>query len=202
MPLLLLVLGLATFFMVGVAGLSIINRYLLVPSLMIMVYAAVALGGWTMLRRGAVQYAWAGLAIAAVAGGTIYTVAHLRSHVFTENLSFRGDSHRALVKLLDEPKVRAALRCGPLSVPNHKLVPEARWILHRNEHGVLARSDPKNSKHTRRGVALFTVDRTAFSIELLSDPTVDHATVARELLPQPDFTRIATTQYFSAYAHC
>jgi hypothetical protein len=202
MPALLLVLGLATFFLVGVAGLSIINRYLLVPSLMIMIYAAVALGGWTMLRRGAVQYAWAGLAVAAVVGGTVYTVAHLRSHVFTENLSFRGVSHRALVKLLDEPRVRAALRCGPLSVPNHKLVPEARWILHSDEHGVLARSDPKTTRRTRRGVALFTVDRTAFSIELLSDPTVDHATVVRELLPQPDFTRIATTKYFSAYAHC
>jgi hypothetical protein len=202
MPLLLLVVGLATFFMVGVAGLSIINRYLLVPALMIMVYGAVALGGWTMLRRGAVQYAWAGLAVAAVVGGTIYTAAHLRSHVFTENLSFRGDSHRALVKLLDEPKVRTALKCGPLSVPNHKLIPEARWILHRNQHGVLARSDPKNTKRTRRGVALFTVDRTALSIELLSDPTVDQATVARELLPQPDFTRIATTKYFSAYARC
>jgi hypothetical protein len=202
MPLLLLVVGLATFLMVGVAGLSIINRYLLVPALMIMIYGAVALGGWTMLRRGSVQHIWAGLAVAAVAGGTVYTAAHLRSHVFTENLSFRGDSHRALVKLLDEPKVRAALKCGPLSVPNHKLVPEARWILHRDQHGVLARSDPKNSARSRRGVAVFTVDRTALSIELLADPTVDHATVARELLPRSDFTRIATTQYFSAYARC
>src|SRR5204863_5966643 len=58
-PAFLLVLGLATFFMVGVAGLSIINRYLLVPSLMIMVFAAVALGGWSMLRSGAVQWLWA-----------------------------------------------------------------------------------------------------------------------------------------------
>jgi hypothetical protein len=202
MPALLLVLGVATFFMVGVAGLSIINRYLLVPSLMIMVYGAVAVGGWTMLRRGAVQYTWAAVAIAAVVGGGIYTAAHLRRHVFTENLSFRGDSHRALVKLLDDPKVRAALKCGPLSVPNHKLIPEARWILHRDQHGVLARSDPKAFPHTHRGVALFTVDRTAFAIEQLTDPTVDQKTVARELLPQADFTRIKTTKYFSAYARC
>jgi hypothetical protein len=202
MPALLLVLGVATFFMVGVAGLSIINRYLLVPSLMIMLYGAVAVGGWTMLRRGAVQYTWAAVAIAAVVGGGIYTAAHLRRHVFTENLSFRGDSHRALVKLLDDPKVRAALKCGPLSVPNHKLIPEARWILHRDQHGVLARSDPKAFPHTRRGVALFTVDRTAFAIEQLTDPTVDQKTVARELLPRADFTRIKTTKYFSAYARC
>ena len=49
---------------------------------------------------------------------------------------------------------------------------------------------------------MFTIDRTAFAIEQLADPTVDHATVARELLPRADFTRIATTPYFSAYARC
>jgi hypothetical protein len=201
-PAILLVLGLATFFMVGVAGLSIINRYLLVPSLMIMVFAAVALGGWSMLRPGVIQWAWAGLAIVGVLGGVLYTTTHLRSRVFTENLTFRGDSHRALVRLLDEPKVRSALRCGPLSLPNHKLIPEARWILKAGEHRVLARSDTANFKHTHRGVALFTVDRTAFVIEQLADPTVPHEIVERELIPQDGFSRIAGNGYFSAYARC
>ena len=45
MPLSLLVVGIGTFFLVGLAGLSVIDRYLLVPSLMVMVFAAVALGG-------------------------------------------------------------------------------------------------------------------------------------------------------------
>ena len=44
--------GLGTFVLVGLAGLSVIDRYLLVPSLVVMVFAAVALGGWTMLRAG------------------------------------------------------------------------------------------------------------------------------------------------------
>jgi hypothetical protein len=201
-PALLLALGLATFFLVGVAGLSIINRYLLVPSLMIMVFAAVALGGWSMLRSGVVQWVWAGAAVLMVLGGTIYTAAHLKSRVFTENLEFRGDSHRALVRLLDDPKVRAGLRCGPLSVPNHKLIPEARWILNAGKHRVLARSDNATVKDTRKGVALFTIDRTAFAIEQLADPTVPYNVVRRELLPQPGFTRIKTTAYFSAYARC
>jgi hypothetical protein len=201
-PALLLALGIATFFLVGVAGLSIINRYLLVPSLMIMVFAAVALGGWSMLRSGVVQWVWAGAAVLMVLGGTIYTAAHLKSRVFTENLEFRGDSHRALVRLLDDPKVRAGLRCGPLSVPNHKLIPEARWILNAGKHRVLARSDDASVKNTRKGVALFTIDRTAFAIEQLADPTVPYNVVRRELLPQPGFTRIKTTAYFSAYARC
>jgi hypothetical protein len=202
LPLGLLVLGIGTFFLVGLAGLSIINRYLLVPSLMIMIFAAVTLGGWSMLRPGWVQRVWAGAAVLVVAGGTLYTAAHLRSRVFTENLSFRGNSHRALVALLDDPKVRSALRCGPLSVPNHKLIPDARWILKAGKNDVLARSEPRNDRRTRRGVALFTVDRTAFVIEQLADPTTTHAIVKRELLPRAGFTRISTTRYFSAYARC
>ena len=201
-PLILLVLGLVTFFLVGVAGLSIINRYLLVPSLMIMVFAAVALGGWSMLRSGAVQWIWAGVAVVGVVGGVLYTTSHLKSNVFTENLKYRGDSHRQLVSLLEQPKVRAALKCGPLSVPNHKLIPEARWILRRGKNGVIARSDPKTFRHTHRGVAVFTINRTAFVIQQLADPTVPHKIVERELAPAPDFTRIATNGYYSAYARC
>ena len=202
LPLILLVLGIATFFMVGVAGLSIINRYLLVPSLMIMVFAAVALGGWSMLRSSAVQWVWAGAAVLGVVAGALYTTSHLKSNVFTENLKFRGDVHRALVHLLDEPKVRAGLRCGPLSVPNHKLIPEARWILRRGKHGVIARSDPENFKHAKRGVALFTINRTAFVIQQLADPTVAQNIVERELIPQAGFTRVATNGYYSAYVRC
>jgi hypothetical protein len=50
MPLALLVAGLGTFVLVGLAGLSVIDRYLLVPSLMVMIFAAVALAGWSMLQ--------------------------------------------------------------------------------------------------------------------------------------------------------
>jgi hypothetical protein len=106
------------------------------------------------------------------------------------------------VSLLEQPKVREALKCGPLSVPNHKLIPEGRWILGRGKNGVIARSDPKAFKHTHRGVAVFTINRTAFVIQQLADPTVPHKIVERELAPAPDFTRIATNGYYSAYARC
>jgi hypothetical protein len=83
MPLALFVVGLGTFVMVGVAGLSVIQRYLLVPSLMVMVFAAVALGGWTLLRPGApVRVAWAIAAVLAVGGGTMYTASRVKLHVF------------------------------------------------------------------------------------------------------------------------
>src|SRR3954447_11151436 len=67
MPLALFLTGVGAFFLVGVAGLSVIQRYLLVPSLMVMIFAGVALAGWTMLRPGArVRRAWMGGAAALV----------------------------------------------------------------------------------------------------------------------------------------
>ena len=67
---------------------------------------------------------------------------------------------------------------------------------------MVARSDTTTFKRTRRGVAVYTINRTAFVIEQLADPTVPQNVVARELIPQPGFTRIETNSYFSAYAHC
>ena len=54
----LLAAGLATFVAIGVAGASVIERYLAVPALALMVLAAVAIGGWTMLLPGWVRTVW------------------------------------------------------------------------------------------------------------------------------------------------
>ena len=50
MPLVLLLSGIGTFVLIGVAGLSVIERYLIVAALALLVFAAVAVGGFTMLR--------------------------------------------------------------------------------------------------------------------------------------------------------
>ena len=82
------------------------------------------------------------------------------------------------------------------------------WLVHcrqsrRNAHGrPTARSDPENFKHAKRGVALFTINRTAFVIQQLADPTVAQNIVERELIPQAGFTRVATNGYYSAYVRC
>ena len=51
-PLLLFAAGTFTFVATGLAGLSVIVRYLLVPSVMLSLFAAFTVGGWTMLPRG------------------------------------------------------------------------------------------------------------------------------------------------------
>ena len=129
MPLALLVAGIGTFLLIGIAGLSVIERYLIVPALALIVFAAVTFGGFSMLRPGTlVRRLWALGALALVLYGVLFTVTRVNVDRFRNELQFRGDAHAALDDVLRAPAVRAGLRCGPLTVPNHKLVPDSRWL--------------------------------------------------------------------------
>lgn len=198
MPLALLAAGVGTFTMVGVAGLSVIDRYLLVPSLCVMVFAAVFLGGWTMLVEGTIwRRVWALGAAALVVFGIVFTITRVNLNELDTELQFRGDSHQALEQVLSAPAVVKALRCGPVYVPNHKLIPDTRWILDRPQSGVLARSSDKVGE-PRRGVAILVVTRIALFKQALvtaQDNPVDS-------LPPAGFTRAAVSKYYAAYVHC
>jgi hypothetical protein len=202
MPAALWLVGTGTFVLVGIAGLSVIDRYLLVPTLMVMVFAAVALGGWTMLRPELlVRKLWAGVALALIVYGVAFTATRVNFHNFDAELRLRGNSHRSLVQLLDEPEVKAAVArgCGPVSTPTHKLVPDTRWILGAGADTVLARADPRaKARVARGGVALFVVDRGALLRQALVADTDDPF----DNLPLPDYRRVAFTSYYSAYVRC
>ena len=105
-----------------------IERYLAVPALALMVLAAVAIGGWTMLLPGWVRTLWMVGAIAIVIFGVVFTATHLNLSRFDNELRFRGQAHHDLTEVLNDPQVKAGLRCGPLTGPNHKIVPDSRWI--------------------------------------------------------------------------
>ena len=131
-----------------------------------------------------------------LAGGVAFTATHLTLGNFVRELRFRGDSHAALRALLRSPEVTAARRCGPVSFPNHKLIPEARWILHAGEGDVVARSDRSQRRRIRRGVAIYAVGRMAFLRYGHSPDSIVYA------LPLPGFRRARTTAHFSAYVRC
>ena len=141
MPLVLLLAGVATFIAIGVAGASVIERYLAVPALALMVLAAVAIGGWTMLLPSWIRTAWMVGAIAIVVLGVAFTATHLNLSRFDNELRFRGQAHDDLTEVLNDPQVQAGLRCGPLTGPNHKIVPDARWIAGLGDGDVRARAE-------------------------------------------------------------
>jgi hypothetical protein len=202
MPLAMLLAGMGTFVFVGLAGLSVIDRYLLVPSLIVMVFAAVTLAGWTMLRDDLRARRWwaigAGLI---VAYGAAFTATRVHFSRFDLELRFRGDSHAALEQLLADPRIRAGRRCGPVSVPNHKLVPDVRWILDAGVDEVVARSDRAQRGHLRRGVAIYATHRKSLLRQGFTPDENSVEDVANSL-PLPGYEFVRATEYYGAYVRC
>jgi hypothetical protein len=200
MPALMWLIGSGTFVLVGIAGLSVIDRYLLVPTIMVMIFAAVALAGWTMLRQDLlIRKVWAVAAALIVIYGVVFTATRVNFHSFDSELRLRGDSHRSLAALLDKPEVRDAIRrCGVVSTPTHKLLPDTRWLLGAGEQQVVARADPDQRAKIGRGVALFVVDRSALLRQSLVEATDD----VFDNVPAAGFQRVAFTGYYSAYVRC
>ncbi len=200
-PAVLFLTGVFTFVATGLAGLSVIVRYLMVPSVMMCLFAAVALGGFTMVRPGSrLRRGWALAAATVTALGIFYTSFYPPSLTrFDGELVFRGDVSRSLRSILHKPVVQQGLECGAVSVPTHKLIPDVRWILDVGAGRVVARSDPspQAQRKSLRGVALFPVGRRNV---LRTGIAVNTATTTQ--VPGPGFTRIATDRYFSAYLRC
>jgi hypothetical protein len=210
----LLGVGIGTFLLVGLGGFSVIDRYLLVASMVVIVFCGVALGGWTMLREGTRArrvWMWASALVVAV-GATITAIAVDPDRLRRE-LSFRADSHPALHDVLDHPRVAEAMRCGPISVPNHKLIPDIRWMLDLPDGAVVARSEalrrtgsPAQMAAARRlreriergGVAIYPNTRSAVLRQALVEPADNPFTQ----LPLPGYERVAVSGYYSAYVRC
>jgi hypothetical protein len=197
MPLALLVSGVFTFVLIGVAGASVIERYLAVAAVALLIFAAVAVAGFTMLRRGRLRTAWMALSAALVVFGIVFTATHVRLDYFDSELTFRGAAHDDLVRVLESPEVQAGLKCGPLSVPNHKLVPDSRWILDLPEDRVIPRAEP-GARKPRRGVALVVTSRFAIFKHSWSND-IDSPLIQE---PPAGWRRIVTGDFYAAYARC
>jgi hypothetical protein len=193
--------GIATFIVIAAAGLSVIDRYLLVPAAMLIVFCAFGLAGWTMLERGLIRRLWASGAALLAVYGIASAAANVSVTSIVTELGFRDDSHTSLVAILDVPAVKRALRCGPVSVPNHKLMPDALWLLDRGPSGVIARSEadehPQLAARIRYGVALYPLGLAVTRYALVS--TADNPL---DQVPLRGFKRVTYTEYYAAYANC
>jgi hypothetical protein len=200
-PFVLFLTGVFTFVATGLAGFSVIVRYLLVPVMMMSVFAAFAIGGFTMLPRGNTwRRIWAAGAGVAVGLAIVWTAFHAPSFIrFNNELEFRGDSGRSLYAVLDMPTVKGHLRCGPLSLPTHRVIPDSRWILNLSQRKVISRSQTTAAakRRMRYGVAIIPISRQNVVRNAFTD--TDKATV---VLPPAGFHRIAVGRFYAAYARC
>jgi hypothetical protein len=196
-PLALFVSGVGTFVLIGVAGASVIERYLAIAAVSLLVFAGVFLGGWTMLQPGRVRTWWMAGSATLVIAGVVFTATQVRLDYFDSELSFRGAAHDDLVRVLESPAVQDGLRCGPLTVPNHKLVPDTRWILGAPPERVIPRADPE-ARRPRRGVALVVTSRFAIFKHAWSNEG-DSPLIQS---PPAGWPRVAVGDFYTAYARC
>jgi hypothetical protein len=129
LPLALGGLGVATFLIIAAAGLSVIPRYMTIPSLLLSLCVAVALGGWTLVRERTPRRVAIGIAVVSVLviGWRAPAIAGDYGRL-ADQARFIEAQHTALKQILDAPRaVEALQRCRPITVPTHSAIPVIRY---------------------------------------------------------------------------
>ena len=155
-PLGLLGAGVLTFVAIGVAGLSLIPRYLTVPAVVLCVLAGYAVMGFATLQPGLERSRWRRAALGALGIGVVFLVVKAGSFgALGSELRFIERTHDEVSGLLDDTRVRAGLRCGALTFPTYRLVPDARWQLDAGADEVRTRAGPDGTVRSPGAVAVY-----------------------------------------------
>jgi hypothetical protein len=209
-PLAVLLLLLGVYVAEGAVGASVVDRYLLGASILMLLFCAVSIGGWAMLRpKTALRRVWMLGAAALILYGGVSVATTLNLSNLRTTLAYHEDFHEGLAAALSSPPVHAALqRCPLLSLPDNKLIPDARWILDSvGQHDIVARSqartDAGHGSHeledrlSRGSVAVYPLGSAVFFeaiVDLGDDP--------RDQVPQTGYHRIYTSRYYAVYDNC
>jgi len=199
-PGVLVVVTCATYLLIAGGGLATVYRYLLNAAVALAVFAAFALAGWTTVRTSNPwRLRWMVPAVALLVAGGSYTALRTHPASASAELRERVRIREDLISVLRDPAVTAARRCGPLTVPTHKLLAEVRWILDLPPDGVTARSDPAQVRQ-RTGVAII-IDR-----RIERRPALNVLEVGRDgtstQIPPVGFRPIAGNRRFAAWSSC
>jgi hypothetical protein len=209
-PLVALIVLVGVFVAEGAVGASVIDRYLMGAASVGLIFCAVAIGGWSMLERGSkLRRAWMVAAAALVLYGAYAAATTLSLSSLRTTLAYHEDFHEGLAHALSNPAVKAELqRCPLLSLPDNKLIPDARWILDSTgQHDIVARSEaradtekgsPMLENRIRAGsVAVYPLGSAVFF-----EAIVDVGDDPRDQVPLPGFKRIYTSRYYAIYGNC
>jgi hypothetical protein len=209
-PLAALVLLLAVFVLEGAAGASVIDRYLLGGAVMLLLFCAVTIGGWAMLEPGGVlRRAWMLGAVLLVVYGATSAATTLSLSSLRTTLAYHEDFHKGLAVALHSRAVERELRrCPLLTLPNNKLIPDARWILDTsNQRDIVARSQAradvgKGSHALERRIEHGSVAVYPLGSAVFFEAIVDVGDDPRDQIPQTGYRRIFTSRYYAVYANC
>jgi hypothetical protein len=209
-PLAVLALLLLVYVGEGAGGASVIDRYMLGASALLLPFCALAIGGWSLLRAGSrLRRAWMAAGAALVLYGALAAVSVTSLTNARTTLSYHDDFHEGLAAALHAPAVRAQLaRCPLVSLPDNKLIPDARWILDTtNQRDIVARSearaDAQQGDRTLQGrIARGSVAVYPLGAAVFQEAIVDVGDDPLDQVPLPGFRRIYTSRYYAVYGNC
>jgi len=194
----------------GAVGASVVDRYLIGAATALLPFCAVTVGGWTMLEPGSrLRQVWILAALALVAYGGVSAARTLSLSSLRTTLAEHEDFHKGLARALRSPAVEAELRrCQLVSLPDNKLIPDARWILDSvSQRNILARSqaradaeagNPGLERRLRAGsIAVYPLGSTVFV-----DAIVDVGDQPSDQIPMTGFKRIYTSSLYAVYGNC
>src|SRR5436190_1345757 len=194
----------------GIAGASVIDRYLLGAATVALLFCALALGGWAMLEPGTVmRRVWMAGAAALLVYGVLTAATTLSLTSLRTTLAYHENFHKGLSAALGDARVSSVLRrCPLLSLPNHKLIPDARWILDSvNQRNIVARSQvradaAKGAPELQRRIRAGSVAVYPLGAAVFFEAIVDVGDDPRDQVPLAGFRRISTSPYYAIYANC
>jgi hypothetical protein len=173
-------------------------------------FCALAVAGWSLLLEGSVlRRVWMGAGGALLLYGALAAVGATSLTNARTTLAYQNDFHEGLAVALHAPAVRAELRrCPLISLPDNKLIPDARWILDTTgQGGIVARSqaradaekgvDVLAERLARGSVAVYPLGAAVFlkAIVDVGDDPLDQ-------VPPKGFRRIFTSRYYAVYGNC
>jgi hypothetical protein len=194
----------------GAAGASVIDRYLMGAATLALLFCAVTVGGWAMLEPGSrLRRVWMAAALVLVLYGGYSAASTLSLSGLRTTLAEHEDFHQQLAVALHSPRVKRAVQhCPLLSLPDNKLIPDARWILgSSNQRRIVARSEARadaergapqlEQRLHRASVAVYPLGSAVF-VEAI----VDVGDNPLDQVPLAGFKRIYTNRYYAVYANC
>jgi hypothetical protein len=209
-PLAVLALLLLVYVGEGAAGASVIDRYMMGSAALLLPFCALAIGGWSLLRAGSLlRRVWMAAGAALLLYGAVAAVSVTSLSSARTTLAYHEDFHEGLAAALHAPAVHAEMaRCPLLSLPDNKLIPDARWILGTTgQRDIVARSEARADaqkgvatldERIRRGsVAVYPLGAAVFQ-----EAIVDVGDDPRDQVPLLGFRRIYTSRYYAIYGNC
>ena len=204
LPLALGLLGVLTFLLIAAAGLSVIPRYLTIPSLLLSLCVAIALGGWRLVVEPTARKVAIGVAVVSVLVLAWRVPFYVRDvQKLRDQATFIEAQHRGLKGILNAPAaVEALQRCHPITVPTHSAIPVIRF-----ETGL-----PKDAleasigqRRRPRAGTLLIGDTFNFEPSAARATNSNSASSSRRRWsnrPLPGFERLARRAPWTAYARC